>query len=208
MLPFTPDGPTTSGAEHGGNESELGRVLRHCVRSGASLIEIAVKRHRVTGDWGLGIDHVTASFPSCFLRPCLTTQSSPTCSTRSRAERTSSRTERTKSLRNSRTDCTYPLRNAVRHPLRSDLEARHQYLLTGKDHHPVQLRVSLFFHCPATADSFNLVLPSNTGSASSGVDNGEDSAKGGDTARTGACCYTPYLPILTIGLRYVGHCAG
>jgi hypothetical protein len=70
----------------------------------------------------------------------------------------------------------------------------------------VQLRASLFVRFLATADSFNLVLPSNTQSAPSGVDNGEDSAKGGNTAQTGACCYATYLPLFTIGLRYAGYC--
>jgi hypothetical protein len=72
----------------------------------------------------------------------------------------------------------------------------------------VQLRrVSIFVRCPATVDSFHLVAPSNTESAPNRGENAEDSAKGGDTAQTGACCYTTYLPLFTIELRYAGSCA-
>jgi hypothetical protein len=70
----------------------------------------------------------------------------------------------------------------------------------------VQLRVSLYVRFLATANSFNLVLPSNTERVPSRIDNGEDSSKGADTAQTGAR-YTTYLPPFTIGLRCTGYCA-
>jgi hypothetical protein len=132
-------------------------------------------------DVGLGTEcrpHVATSFPPCFpQRPCLTTQSS-----QSPTGATSARTNGAKTLR-----------NALRHPLRSRLEAQRQRHLTGEDCHPVQWGVSLFVRVLVTADCFNLVLPSNPESAPRRVDNWEDSLKGGDTAKTGVSCYITYL---------------
>jgi hypothetical protein len=126
--------------------------------------------------------HVATSFPPCFPhRPCLTTQSGkrPTCSTPSRA------------------DCKNLLGNAVRHSLCKHLEARHQRRLTGKDRHLAQPQVSIFVRVPATADYFNLALPSHSESEPIRDDNGTDSLKGGDTTKTGVSYYITYPQLFT-----------
>jgi hypothetical protein len=92
-------------------------------------------------------------------------------------------------------------RNALRHPLRSRLEAQRQRHPTSEDCHPVQLGVSLFVRVLATANCVNLVLPSNPKSAPRRANNGEDSVKRGDTAKTCTSCYSTYLQQFTKELR-------
>jgi hypothetical protein len=131
--------------------------------------------------------HVATSFLACFpQRPCLTTRSSQNLT-----GATSARTNGAKTLR-----------NALRHPLRRRLEAQRQGHLICEDCHPVQLGVSLFVRVLATADCVNnLALHSNPKSAPRRADNGEDSVKRGDTAKTRTSSYSTYLQQFTKKLR-------